>query len=72
MNNNEILKKLRIAFSMKDTDVKKTLELSDMFLSQTEINAFFRKSSQRNYVACGDQVLRRFLDGIIERERKGK
>ena len=69
MNNNEILKKLRIAFSMKDVDVQKTLAKADMNLSKTEINAFFRKKGQRNFVPCGDQVLRRFLDGIIKNER---
>ncbi len=69
MNNNEILKKLRIAFSMKDTDVLSTLEKADMHLSKTELSAFFRKQGQRNYVDCGDQVLRRFLDGIIKNER---
>lgn len=69
MTNNEILKKLRIAFSMKDTDVQDTLSKAGMSLSKTEINAFFRKKGQRNFVSCGDQVLRRFLDGIIKNER---
>ncbi len=69
MNNNEILKKLRIAFSMKDTDVQNTLSKADMNLSKAEINAFFRSKGQRNFVPCGDQVLRRFLDGIIKNER---
>lgn len=69
MDNNEILKKLRVAFTMKDSDVQNTLAKADMNLSKTEINAFFRKRGQRNYVSCGDQVLRRFLDGIIKNER---
>ena len=69
MDNNEILKKLRIAFNMKDTDIQNTLTRVDMNLSKTEINAFFRKKGQRNYVQCGDQVLRRFLDGVIKNER---
>ncbi|QEN04716.1 DUF1456 family protein [Thiospirochaeta perfilievii] len=69
MDNNEILKKLRIAFSMKDTDVQETLSKADMNLSKTEINALFRKRGQRNFVPCGDQILRRFLDGIIKNER---
>ncbi|MGL1892766.1 MAG: DUF1456 family protein [Spirochaetaceae bacterium] len=69
MDNNEILKKLRIAFSMKDTDVKETLEKAEMNLSKTEINALFRSRGHRNFVNCGDQLLRRFLDGIIKNER---
>lgn len=70
MNNNEILKKLRIAFAMKDTDVQKTLSAAGMDLSKTEINALFRKRGQRNYKPCGDQLLRRFLDGIIKKEQE--
>lgn len=69
MDNNEILKKLRIAFSMKDTDVQQCLRESGMNLSKTEINALFRKRGQRNFKPCGDQLLRRFLDGIIKKER---
>ncbi len=69
MDNNDILKKLRIAFNYKDSDIQSTLEKSGMNLSKTEINAFFRKKGQRNYVSCGDQILRRFLDGIIKNER---
>jgi uncharacterized protein YehS (DUF1456 family) len=70
MDNNEILKKLRIAFAMKDTDVQSTLAKAEMNLSKTEINALFRKKGQRNFVPCGDQLLRRFLDGIIKNERR--
>ena len=47
MDNNEILKKLRIAFAMKDTDVQSTLAKAEMNLSKTEINALFRKKGQR-------------------------
>lgn len=69
MDNNEILKKLRIAFSMKDTDVQDTLAKAEMNLSKTEINALFRNRGHRNFVNCGDQILRRFLDGIIKNEK---
>lgn len=69
MTNNEILKKLRVAFSMKDIDIQNTLKKSGMNLTKTEINAFFRNRDHRNYKSCGDQVLRRFLDGIIKNER---
>ncbi len=69
MTNNEILKKLRIAFSMKDGDVQDTLAKADMNLSKTEINALFRNRGHRNFKDCGDQLLRRFLDGIIRNQR---
>jgi uncharacterized protein YehS (DUF1456 family) len=72
MNNNDIFKKLRIAFDMKDTDIKETLKLVDFEVSKSEINAIFRSKDHRNFKPCGDQLLRKFLEGIIIREKKHK
>lgn len=72
MDNNDIFKKLRIAFDMKDTDIKETLKLTDFEVSKSEINAIFRSKDHRNFKPCGDQLLRRFLEGIIIREKKHK
>ena len=69
MVNNDILKKLRIALKLKDTDMLEILKLSGMELSTAELSAFFRNPDQRNYKECGDQVLRRFLDGLIIKMR---
>jgi uncharacterized protein YehS (DUF1456 family) len=69
MTNNDVLKKLRIALNLKDTDILETLKLSGFEISKTELNAFFRKPDHRNYKECGDQVLRRFLDGLIIKMR---
>jgi len=69
MTNNDVLKKLRIALELKDTDILEILKLSGFEISKTELNAFFRKSDHRNYMECGDQVLRRFLDGLIIKMR---
>ena len=72
MDNNDIFKKLRIAFNMKDTDIIETLKLSNFEISKSEINAIFRNKSHRNYKPCGDQLLRNFLDGLIAREKNKK
>lgn len=69
MDNNEILKKLRIALELKDSDMIEILQLADFNISKTELNAFFRKEGHRNYKACGDQLLRRFLNGLIIKKR---
>ena len=69
MTNNDVLKKLRIALKLKDTDILETLKLSGFEISKTELNAFFRKPDHRNYKECGDQILRRFLDGLIIKMR---
>ena len=72
MNNNDILKKLRIALELKDTDIIEILQLADFEISKTELNAMFRKEGHRNYKECGDQLLRRFLNGLIIKKRGAK
>jgi len=72
MTNNEILKKLRIALSLRDTDIIEILKLADFDISKSELSALFRSEDQRNYKECGDQILRRFLNGLIIKNRGKK
>jgi uncharacterized protein YehS (DUF1456 family) len=69
MKNNDILKKLRIALNLRDTDIIAILKLADFEISKTELSALFRKEDHKNYKECGDQILRRFLNGLIIRNR---
>ncbi len=69
MTNNDILKKLRIALELKDSDMIEIFELADFQISKPELSALFRKEGHKNYMECGDQILRRFLDGLIIRNR---
>ena len=72
MSNNDILKKLRIALNLKDTDIIDILKLADFDISKSELSALFRNEDHRNYKECGDQILRRFLNGLIIRNRGKK
>lgn len=72
MNNNDIFKKLRIAFDMKDIDIMETLKLADFEVTKSELNALFRSNNHRNFKPCGDQLLRKFLEGIIIREKNNR
>lgn len=72
MNNNDILKKLRIAFNMKDTDIIETLDHADFKITKSEITALFRNKDHRNFKDCGDQLLRNFLEGLIVREQNNR
>jgi uncharacterized protein YehS (DUF1456 family) len=72
MTNNDILKKLRIALELKDTDIIEILKLSDFEITKAELSALFRNPDHRNYKECGDQILRNFLNGLIIRNRGGK
>jgi uncharacterized protein YehS (DUF1456 family) len=70
LDNNSILKKLRIALSFKEEDMLNTLKLADFQLSKGELSAFFRQKDHKHYRKCGDQVLRNFLQGLAVHCRK--
>ena len=65
LSNNDILKKLRVALELKDDDILQILKLVDYEISKTELSAVFRKEDHTNYMPCGDQLLRNFLNGLI-------
>ncbi len=64
LNNNIVLRKLMIAFSLRSDDVVTVLALADFNMSKSEVGAFFRKPEHRNFRKCMDQVLRNFLHGL--------
>jgi uncharacterized protein YehS (DUF1456 family) len=65
MTNNDILKKLRVALKLKNTDIIDILKLVDFKISESELGALFRKEDHPNYKECGDQILRNFLNGLV-------
>jgi hypothetical protein len=65
MTNNDILKKLRVALMLRDDEIVDILSLVDFRISKAEIGAFCRKEGHPKYKACGDQVLRNFLNGLV-------
>ncbi|MEE2742617.1 MAG: DUF1456 family protein [Bdellovibrionota bacterium] len=69
MTNNDVLKKLRVALSLRDTDILDILKLVEFNMSKSEISAIFRKEDHPNYKECGDQLLRNFLNGLIIKHR---
>ena len=69
MTNNEILKKLRIALQLKDTDILEILSLAGFEMTKGALNDLFRNEDHPGYVEAGDQVLRNFLNGLIVYKR---
>lgn len=65
MNNNDILKKLRVALKLRDEDIINILKLVDFDCTKSELGALFRNEDHPKYVECGDQLLRNFLNGLI-------
>lgn len=71
INNNTVLRKLRIALSLRDDDMLAVLSKAGLTLSKHEMSAFFRSPGQSQYRVCKDQVLRNFLDGLRLTYRSG-
>ena len=69
LTNNIIFKKLKIALDLKSDDILEILSLADFKLGKSELSAFFRKKTSRQYRVCQDQVLRNFLMGLQKKYR---
>ncbi len=66
LTNNMILKKLRVAFELKDDDIVQLIGKAGLKVSKSELGAFFRKPDHRNYRDCGNQFLRNLLKGMAK------
>ncbi len=64
VTNNAVLKKVRVAFELKDSDIIDLIETTGLLITKTELGAFFRRPDHRNYRECGDQFLRNLFKGI--------
>jgi uncharacterized protein YehS (DUF1456 family) len=69
LSNNSTLKKLRVAFNLKEDDLLAVFALAGMTVNKPTLSALFRKENQKNYRPCGDQFLRNFLRGLTVRVR---
>nr|WP_209388437.1 DUF1456 family protein [Rhodohalobacter sp. SW132] len=69
VTNNTVLKKLRIAFTLREEDVIEILNSVGFSISGSELSALFRSEDHRNFRPCGDQLLRYFLKGLADKYR---
>ena len=71
LTNNIVMKKLRIALNMHEDVMLNTLEVGGHPMSRGELTALFRKPGHKHYRECGDQLFRKFLNGLTQRLRFG-
>jgi uncharacterized protein YehS (DUF1456 family) len=64
VTNNVVLKKLKVAFSLKEDDMHEVLGRAGFSIGRSEMSAFLRKKGHDNYRECGDQFLRNFFKGL--------
>ena len=69
LSKNEVLRKLRIALELKDTDIIEMMKLADFEVTKAELSAIFRRKGHRNYKECGNQFLRNFISGLTLKYR---
>ena len=65
ITNNDILKKLRVALSLRNDDIIEILSLVDFKITRGALGDLFRNEDHPGYVEAGDQILRNFLNGLI-------
>jgi uncharacterized protein YehS (DUF1456 family) len=71
VTNNTVLKKLRVAFELREEDVMSLMTAAGFQVSRPELSALFRNPGHHNYRPCGDQFLRNFLKSLTTRVRGG-
>ncbi|ULU26797.1 DUF1456 family protein [Dyella terrae] len=69
VTNNVVMKKLRVAFQLKDVDMHQAFQDAGFPISKPELTALFRQPGHKNFRLCGDQLLRNFLKGLTLRVR---
>ena len=69
LSNNDILKKLRVALSLRNEDIIEILKLVDFDITKGALGDLFRNEDHPGFVEAGDQLLRNFLNGLIISKR---
>lgn len=64
ITNNLVLKKVKVAFSLKEEDMLEILARAGFKVGRSELSALLRKKGHDNYRECGDQFLRNFFKGL--------
>ncbi len=70
LDNNIILKKLRIAFDLREDDLIELMSMTDYGISKSELSSIFRKPGNKHYRACSDDFLMAFLVALSFRQWK--
>ncbi|WP_163933491.1 DUF1456 family protein [Paraferrimonas sp. SM1919] len=69
LNNNIVLRKLKIALNWQDDNIIKLLESVNFRIGRSELSAFFRKEDNRHYRACQSQLMRNLFRALQQQQR---
>ena len=71
MTNNDILRRLRYTFDLKDAKMIKIFLSAGKTVTREQISNWLKKDDHVDYVNCSDVTLATFLNGFIN-EKRGK
>jgi|TARA_B100001964_G_scaffold77304_1_gene87521 uncharacterized protein YehS (DUF1456 family) len=69
ITNNDILRRLRYALNIKDAMMIEIFKLAEYEISCSRLLDLLKKKEVEGYVACSDEVMELFLDGLIIHKR---
>ncbi len=62
--NNDVLKKLRIAFNLHEQDVREVFKAATIELTKSDLSALFRKPGNTHFKGCDDELVLGFIEGL--------
>lgn len=71
MNNNDILRRIRYTFDIKDSKMISIFKLGDKEVTRTEISDWLKQDEDPDFKPISDKFLATFLNGLIN-EKRGK
>ncbi len=72
MINNDILRRLRYALNISNSDMAEIFSHSGYTISEGEILDLLKKEEDEGYTVCSDKLLCLFLDGLVIHKRGRK
>ena len=71
MHNNDVARSLRFALNIPDLRVVELFALADYRIEKSELESIFSREGEAGYAECPDEIMERFLEGLII-SRRGK
>ncbi len=65
MTHNDVLRSVRYLLNIPDAALIDIIRLAEGAVSKADIDAFLKKEDEEGYRPCGDEVMARFLNGLV-------
>ena len=65
MLNNDVLRSLRYTLDVNDVQMAEIIQLSGKEVELETLDALLKKEDEEGFVACDDELMAHFLDGLV-------